>query len=494
MSKSIILSDREIATNEDVSNLQAWRRQDLDRYLEGKRFGTTGSTVSSLTAAGVVSGLSLYTYGDEPKITVLPGQGFFGFPPGDLDPSYPENTYQVCSLDESVSVSIKTPSSGMAQWYIVEATAVREVAQEVRNFVPTTGYGITLSPMTTDKVRTNKIQIAVRAGVVAAAADATIPSLNTSASWTPLYAIRVTDVASAYWEVYDLRLWTGNFRRERRRHLISSASTSSWVTEYPRVVRKSDSVLSVSRVAVGIQNYEQEIDDSAVWGGTTTNPFVDLDINAERPSSVTLEADRWFYLYAVRPNYNSGLTVLTYSNKSPIDTGGFSPDGLSLPPVWASAPSFVTGCYLGAFRVYELGGGSWGIKEFSQAGNYNTITGIADGAPSGADLNNQAHNASTPTIGSWVDFGINDSGPIIPAHSKMVKTRWLVNSSGASVIDVGTENHSVVSHLEMLGSGDLVFILDIPLPDGYSVDVAYKLSGVVHKVNVEVLGYYEDFS
>jgi hypothetical protein len=156
MSKKIILNDKEVVFNEDVSAAQDWRSRDLNRLLEAMRYGTfeNGPVISgSVVGSCAISGLELVRSGTNLDVIIGPGCGLFGF--GGTDSDF-ENNYQISSLEDPVTLSLPVSVAGQYRYDLIEMSAEQVTTTEIRQVLRPLGPTQVLQNTVVPKIKENR--------------------------------------------------------------------------------------------------------------------------------------------------------------------------------------------------------------------------------------------------------------------------------------------------------------------------------------------------
>lgn len=488
MSKKIILNDKEVVFNEDVSAAQDWRSRDFNRLLEAMRYGTfeNGPLISGqVVGACVVSGLELIRSGTNLDVLISGGTGLFGF--GGTDSNF-ENNYQLSSSENTVTLSLPVAVVGQYRYDLIEVSAEQITTTEVRKVLRPLGPTQVLQDTVVPKIKENRLKFRVRSGTPNPTTSVLMPALQPDPAWLPLYAIRVDPGALHANSLifYDLRLWLRGFSATGN----LSTTMDKWGSR-PELVRDSATTLSMSQNTLTTRGY------TAPVGFATPNPArMNINVNVQRPAGVVYVVDQWYYLYAVRPNSSCGFVDLTLSpNPPPIGTG--LPNGirfgLAMPAPWPTDGTAV-GHYLGAVRLYSTGGGNFAVKDFYQAGSYVAISGFQEGViPPGANTTNQfvVNNTALGSVTCSVNPGV-DGPSVIPSHVRMIRALFTINGTVDADLFVVTKDGFVLAVTHALPNSYAYLTVDIPLPADGSTQLKYTVTaGLSCRVLATVLGYYE---
>jgi len=497
MSRKIILNDNEVVTNEDVASAQDLRARDLNRVLEGLLLSSLGAgPAASIEGGAIVSGLNLTRSSSTLAVGISTGTALMAF--GGSSVEF-DNVYQLSSLENPISLGIPAaPVVGQTRYDVIECSAVQITETEERNVLTSLGPTRRLVPTIVPKTIRNTLLVRVRPGAAAVSSSALIPSLRPDPAWIPLYVVGVSggSLTTSSLIIHDVRRWVS---RVNSHGLLSSAIGGFRTSPHVYLAPSSNTIMTVSPNEVSIAGYTSLLGNSS-FSPTLTAPL-SIDVSFRIPNGVTRVVDQWFYLYAVRPNSSCGNVILTYT-PDPPPTGANLPVGtrtnLPLPAPWPNDPTSV-GQYLGAFRLY-LDGGSFYVRDFLQVGNYVTLATILDGVnPPGA--NSSSSFVSIPSLADatnqlvTINPGVSGD-PVVPPHTRMVRTHWSFNNSLATGYTVSFITQAgLVFASRSFPSGRNYIELDIPLPsDGsqeFTVRVNTSPAGSVTSVDGFALGYYE---
>lgn len=488
MSKKIILNDNEVVFNEDVAQAQDWRQRDFNRFLESQRSGLFGHgpIIVGTVASATMSGLEIVRSAGDLTVIITPGTAIFGF--GGTDTTV-NNRYQLSSAEEPVNLTLTVADPLLTRWDLIEVSAQKVVSSEIRR-VLSPGPTRRLVPVLLPKVEENRLVFRVRSGTGALLGTALIPPLRPDLAWLPLYAVQVLPLSliASTAVTYDLRLWLSNFSVSG----ATSSFTDGWRSP-PSAFLESPSVISVNANVVTMTGYSSPVASNQVG----FNSLLSLDINRRRPPGISAYVvDRWYYIYATRPHRNCGITTLSISESPPLP--GSSPDGtrfgISLSAPWPSDSSSRSR-YLCAVRLYEIGGGNFGIRDFVRVGNYVPLTSyLYPSGPPGAAHPNVIVDSLTPSVilhSTRINLGI----ALVPPHTKLVRTSWYVKATGGTAyFAVLTSTNFVLNEFQIVFGDTMCFTVDIPMPLDGSTEFKYRVG--VNQVSVKALvtGYYEDLA
>lgn len=491
MSEKIILNDNEVVFNEDVSSIQDWRDRDLGRALEALSLGSYQAqdtlVAGAVRPAAIVSGLGVT--GSLTNLDITIGTGLLLCAFGGSDTSY-ENPFRLAAAKTLTSLTLPPASPTLYRWDLVEVSAEKVTATELRKVLTASGPTRRLVDTLVPKTISFNLKFRVRSGTPDTLTAARLPVLAASDEWIPLYGIRVNPAALTLFgaKYLDLRkFWAYH----------SPAFTSGYGGENELLTRVSmlnaGSLVFVSPNWVRMSGYTGPLQVSPTQLTSTTRP--NFDINMDKAATLTLAGDVWYYVYAYRPT-SAGFTAMLLSATPPI-IGSATPSApstaLTPPAPWDLSESLV-GHYLGSVRVYDSGGGIWKPKQFRQNGGYVVLSSQSRGGETGATDSNILFNGVLSVGDNSVNLNSLIGGiPTVPSHVRGAKVALSLTSSGSSQVNIVSSEDFILweSPGLTIANGTVVVTLDIPFPAGAKTFIAAVTGDSVELV-AETLGYYEE--
>lgn len=478
MSKKIILNDNEVVFNEDVSAAQDWRSRDLNRALEGM-FGATflaGSvTAGSITAGAILTGLSVNGSTTNLSVSVAPGLGVFSFG-GDTTLN---NRYRLASAETSVSLPLPFPHATLYRWDLIEVSAEEVTATETRQVLTTIGPTRALVPTVVPKTVSSNLKFRVRAGTADTLAAARLPALQPDAAWLPLAGILVSpgDLTANGNRILDLR------------KMFSYCSPGrSFVQNDIRDGFEKDVSMSSNGVMINaaqnwvhMGNYRSPL-GAAPYQSAANRP--QIDPNTDKPSSLVLQVDRWYYVYAYRPTLNCGHTSMVLTGVAPVatdtDERGRPSTSFDLPVPWPAADASAPAMYMGAVRLYDNGGTFYPLP-FRKSGGYTALAYQSEAGYSGASSEGKLHGGGGDLIapGDVIATTVNpdgDSLEAVPPHSRLVRLSFQFENAVTSASSLSFSVRAdmtpafIVYRVADVDPDHMVTAeVDVPVDGGFSV-------------------------
>jgi len=502
MVKKIVLNDNEVVWNEDVSAAQDWRSQDLNSALEARfqaSFRSGSATPGIVTSGAILSGLTVTGSTTNLSVTVSGGLAIFGFGGGDV--SY-DNRFRLASLDADTVVSLLASSPTLHRWDIIEVSAEEVTSTETRSVLTSIGPTRRLIDTTVNKVISSNLRVRVRSGVAAALTAARLPALQPNPAWLPIAAVRIAPgvlIASTGTQIIDLRKFLDYCSPARNSPSIRDGFQSSLT------LSSSDRYVYASHAWVNVGGYCGPL-NTTPFQNTVNRPI--LDVNTDKPASLALSANQWYYLYAYRPTLNCGYTSLVLTAVPPdssISNNQGRPSApFELPVPWPATDASAPSLYLGAVRLYTTAGVFYPLP-FRKMGNYTALAYRSSGAFTGATTQGQIHSGggSFVTPGTPVTRTINPDGDgfnVVPPHTKLVRVSWQLENVAISVdpmqFDIVTDlpHPFYLYRTQNLDPDVRAYVeLDVPTDDNFSYTVI--ATGTVTDQGVFrgwVQGFYED--
>jgi hypothetical protein len=507
MSKRIWYNDQEVILNEDVFDDVSYARRDYHRLIEGELFRTLGNA-SSLTAgqvqAGcVLSGFDITRSTTNMNITIAPGMAAIAF--GGIDTDI-ESHYQVATAEAATTLSVAPPSTGFDRYDVVEISGLRSVASETREVLALVAGRRRLVPTPVPKLQTNSVQVRLRTGVQAATGTAMCPALRPDPAWIPIYVLFTpsgTTTASGGVSYQDHRKFLKN--------VVPGISFGQNLAYQPAVKAvNDDNTIRVNAGRILIGDYIGELKNSNGAGMFVLAPSSEyltaITGSTVLPSSIAPAADKWFYLYAYRPDPSSGYVSALISDLPPVSGTSArllsAPTSVVAPRPWTSA-NLVT-YHLASFKMYDSGAGFWRCRDFVRTGTYTAITGQRDVFPGTND--NVVFNSGVSAAGQDVTVEDASSALAIPPHAHFVKLQIDLSNSGATRT-MGTLRVQSVATASGLATnwGNINFDMTQYVSQTATVDIYLGgaggrqirllptfLSGTLLTVVVRVIGFYEE--
>jgi len=438
MVKKIILNDNEVVFNEDVSDAQDWRSQDLNSALEAMFNGSFRggpSSVGTVFAGSILSGLLIGTSLTNLNITVSSGLGIFAFGGGDTSRN---NRYRLASVDGDTTLTLPVAHTTLHRWDLIEVSAEEVTATETRQVLTNIGPTRTLVPTVVPKTVSSNLKLRIRSGVPDSLANARLPTLQPDQAWLPVAAIRVTPsaVISAGFQVLDLRK----------------------MFEFCSPPRPTNTNKDGFRSAVSMSSNGQMVTATANWVhmgqycsplGTTPQQASlgrpQINVNVDKPASLVLQVNRWYYIYAYRPNLNCGFSAMVLTSVPPDATDnhtrGKPSAALDLPVPWPVSDPNAVAMYMGAVRLYDNGGTFFPLP-FRKAGGYTALAYTSEAGYAGAATQGKIHPAGGALIApsTTQTDTINPDGDgfeAVPPHSRLVKVNFQFENISTSVSSLG---------------------------------------------------------
>lgn len=507
MSKRIWYNDQEVILNEDVFDDVSYARRDYHRLIEGEIFRTLGNasglTAGQVQAGCVLSGMDLVRSATNMNVTISPGMAAIAF--GGIDPLI-ESNYQVATLESTVTLSVPPPTVGFDRYDVVEISGSRSVASENREVLALVAGRRRLVSTPVPKLQTNSIQVRIRPGVQAASGTAMCPALRPDPAWIPLYVL--------FTPSGTLTTSGGTWVQDHRKFLknITPGNAFSQNLMFQPSVRavNDDSVIRVNAGRILIGDYIGELRNqlgAGMFALAPTSEFISsIAGSTVLPLSIPPAENKWFYLYAYRPDPSSGYVSALVSDLPPVSGTSarlFSaPAGVAAPRPWTSA-NLVT-YHLASFKMYDSGGGAWRCRDFIRTGNYTAITGSRAAFVGTHD--NLLFTGGVTNIGQDVTVEDISTYLAIPPHVQLVKLQLNLSNTSATRTAGALRVQSVApSSGNATNWGNINFDLGQYTSQTADVDVylggaggrQVRLlptfsSGTTLLVNVRVVGFYEE--
>ncbi len=502
MSKKIILNDNEVVFNEDVSAAQDWRSQDLNRALEAM-FGATflaGSGVAGqITAGAILTGLLVNGSATNLSLDITPGMGIFSFG-GDLTFN---NRYRLASLTSSTNVTLPLPHSSLYRWDLLEVSAEEITATETRQVLTAIGPTRALVPTVVPKTVSSNLKFRIRSGTPAALDSARLPALQPDPAWLPVCGILITpgDLTASGNKILDLRKLFSYCSPGRS--FIQNDNQDGF--DKPIAMSSNGATISVAQNWVRMGGYHSPI------GATTQQSTINrpqINPNTDKPASLTLQVNRWYYIYAYRPTRNCGHTSMVLTNVAPIsddsDDRGRPSSSFDLPVPWPTTDASAPALYMGAVRLYDNSGTMTPLP-FRKSGGYTALAFESSAGLSGASTQGKIHNAggSLITPGTDITRTINpdgDSLEAVPPHCRLVRLSLQfenVSTSAGPMNFTFRSDMSVPFNVYRVSEVDpdhmVTAEVDVPVDSSFSVTfICTGTGGDTGAVRGWVQGFYEE--
>lgn len=432
MTKKVILNDNEVVFNEDVSAAQDWRSQDLNSSLEAIFQGTYKSgpsTPLAVVAGAVLSGLLLDTSTLNLTVTVSGGLAVFGFGGGDVSMV---NRFRLASSD-STSLVLPVAHVTLHRWDVIEVSAEEITTTETRQVLTSLGPVRRLVNTVVPKFVSSNLKLRVRSGTPDVLDAARLPALQPDQAWLPVAAIRVAPGAltTSGLQILDLRKQFSfcspptptNLNRDGFRSPVAMSSNGQMISAAPNWVHMGQYFSPLG---------------TSVKQNALNRP--QINVNVDKPSSLSLQFNRWYYIYAYRPHINCGYSSMVLSSVPPDATDAYTrgrPSGsFELPVPWPATEPSAVAMYMGAVRLYTTGGVFYPLP-FRKAGGYTALAYNAEAGYDGANTQGKIHSGTATIIspGATQTRTVNPDGDgleAVPPHSRLVRVSLILENSDAS--------------------------------------------------------------
>jgi hypothetical protein len=478
MSKKIILNDNEVVFNEDVSSAQDWRSRDLNRALEAMfnaTFLAGSATPGTITAGAIVSGLIVNGSTTNLSVNITPGLGLFSFG-GDTTQN---NRYRLASSETTVNLPLPFPSPTLYRWDVIEVSAEEITETETRQVLTSIGPTRTLVPTVVPKIVSSNLKFRVRAGSADTLANARLPALQPDPAWLPIAGILVSpaDLVASDNKLLDLR----------KMFSYCSPARSFVQNDIRDGFDKQVSMSSDGAMVSAAQNWVHMGNYRSPIGATPQQSTINrpqLNPNVDKPASLALAVNQWYYIYAYRPTLNCGYTAMVLTNVAPIsndtDDRGKPSGTFDLPVPWPTTDASAPAMYMGAIRLYDNGGTFYPLP-FRKSGGYTAISYNAEAGYSGADTQGKIHNAGGSLIGPGITATetINPDGDgleAVPPHSRLVRLTLQFENVSTSATSLSFNVRSdmspafIVYRVADIDPDHMVTAeLDVPVSSNFSV-------------------------
>jgi hypothetical protein len=433
MSKRIWYNDQEVIVNEDVFDDVSYARRDYHRLIEGELFRTLGNasglTAGQVQAGCVLSGFDITRSTTNMNVTIAPGMAAIAF--GGVDATI-ESNYQVATLETAATLTVSPPSIGFERYDVVEISGLRSVANETREVLALVAGRRRLVPTPVPKLQTNSVQVRIRPGVQAATGTAMCPALRPDQAWIPIHVLYVPSGATTA----SGSIWLQDHRKFLK-NVVPGISFGQNLASQPSVKAvNDDNTIRINAGRLLLGDYVGELKNQIGAGMFALAPSSEFIMaitgSTVLPASIAPAADKWFYLYAYRPDPSSGYVSVLISDLPPVSGTSariFSaPAGVVAPRPWTSA-SLIT-YHLASFKMYDSGSGVWRCRDFVRTGTYTAVTGARDVFAGTND--NVVFNGGVSAAGQNVTVEDASSALAIPPHVNFVRLQVDLSNATAT--------------------------------------------------------------